>query len=606
MANPKTASILSFYQGLFQDISALLPEVDLSETRQILCDLIHQHPADGLRLLCDLGKNFEASLVTLRPLVVPEKFDLMSDSLLPRIMFPLFFGIFDSSTGIPRDWLSNYDSSDKGLSALYVLILRQFFLAFSKAQDIDCSADQSLELTQFENRLTRVPQITLDSRVISTARFLLHHFFYDDVEDDEPCADLTQWVNDPFGRHGPGAVAGGEVGFDKWDFDYHPQTDGHIYWAHPDCNTGSFVPVSDITVPGCARATVVPKDLRKHRIICIEPKELMFAQQGLMQVIYERLARHPLLRKSVRLRDQDWQGRVSANYLMATLDLKDASDLLSKQLCRLLLPKCIFSLLGRYRSNSIDLGDHVVPEISTMFTMGNALCFPTETLIFWALALSTLMLLDEAEGTRLRWHGRDIRPLSFEHAEMRCLDVRVFGDDIVVPYIYAQEVVSNLTKAGLEVNQNKTCVSTLVRESCGHWYYQGYDCRITRLSYHKADDARAWCSLIENVKELDRNGFSATAIQVARWCEELHPVAYGLDGLPGQRAVKVDWIRFNTELQRLEIRRPTLVDSRDRYARLEGLRGIYAYWTRQATKATIPSKTQCLNWIWVDAYTGKV
>lgn len=604
MTNHQNNSILSVFQGFEKDVNSLFPELDLTESWKILYMTIAD-PDNGLRKLCRLGKSFEQSLITGKPMVFDHSdFKPHLESKLPEMFFELFLEVVPSTDGVNPSALTHFDDANKGYKALIVLVLRQILLGFSKLEDIPCDADSEVELTQFASRITAIPEIKLGSDVISLSRWLLRQFFYDDLEDEEPCADLTQWVNDPFGRHGPGAVAEGEEGFRKWEFDYSPRTDASIYASIP--LPGFELPVSEFTIPGSARACVVPKDFRKHRIICIEPKEHMFAQQGLMQVLYDRLRRHPLTRRSIRLQNQDWQGRQSAHYLMGTVDLSDASDYLSKSLCRLLLPRDVFVMLSRYRSSSIDLGASVIPKYETMFTMGNALCFPTETLIFWALSLATLMLADKAEFEFSSIARQQVTPLSFTHALLRARDVRVYGDDIVVPYIHVEDLTCNLARAGLVVNTSKTCVNTLVRESCGHWYYNGYDCRITRFSYHKAVDARTWVSLIENSVALHRSGFSAAAVCVAGLCEEIHPVAYGFGGLPGLRSIKGDWIRYNAELCRLEIRRPVLAAMQDRTVRLDGLRGYYAYWTKQAVSAMIPSQAQCLNWIWVDAMTGEV
>lgn len=89
-----------------------------------------------------------------------------------------------------------------------------------------------------------------------------------------------------------------------------------------------------------SRLAVVPKDSRGPRIICMEPSEFMWLQQGLARKMMSHLEHHPLTRGHVNFTDQTINGKLalegSKTGRWATLDMKEASDRISKNLVELL------------------------------------------------------------------------------------------------------------------------------------------------------------------------------------------------------------------------------------------------------------------------------
>jgi len=598
MDNSIVSSIPSFYKAFLTDVRSLFPELDLTYEENFINDSLG-FPEEFVKKLSKLGKALEISLITPKLLEVPEGFAIHEGSVLPEFFYEFWSAIFYDS-GLRRHQTDESGAVSQHAS-IYVLELRQLLLAYSKVEDIEPDVSEEVEIDEFIDRITFQPNIKLPSPILRIARRLLRNFF---CADEELEACFAQWVQDPFGRHGPGAVAEGEEGFQKWMFRTLPGINSKLFEYQPG------IPVTDVSQASgytldVSCLCVVPKDFRGHRLICIEPKERMFAQQGLMQVIYQHAKVHPLVRASIDFTNQQKSISRSRNLRYSTIDLKDASDLVSKSLARLLLPKHIFALLTRYRSPHILAGSQVLENYETFLTMGNALCFPMETLIFWSLSMASMIFTDYGDDpSRFEDSGifesfrRDTFDLYLKYARR----IRVFGDDIIVPNDYAQSVCTTLEEAGLVVNHSKSCLNSLVRESCGSWWFDQVDVRITKFAYHKLSNTRVWISWAANARELFGCGFHNTANAILGLMAAMHPVPYGTCGLPGHMEIS-ELVRYNETLQRVEVRMPTIRwDGRG--ARLAGLPGLYAWFTQQATSGLFqPDSVKGVEWSWVDCTT---
>jgi hypothetical protein len=138
-----------------------------------------------------------------------------------------------------------------------------------------------------------------------------------------------------------------------------------------------------------------------------------------------------------------------------TIDLSSASDSISINLVRELLPPDWFYLLGRLRSRSFKYKG-VTHSYEKFCSMGNGFCFPLQTLIFLAACSAC--------------NAGQIRD-----------DFRVYGDDIIVRKTAFPAVVDLLGRCGFKTNEKKTFSKGLFRESCGGDYWQGVDVRPAEL-----------------------------------------------------------------------------------------------------------------------------
>lgn len=211
-------------------------------------------------------------------------------------------------------------------------------------------------------------------------------------------------------------------------------------------------------VPG-NRIVTVPKSYKTDRTIAIEPDMNMYVQKGLGAVIRRRLRR-----VGIDLDDQSKNRRLallgSFTGTLATIDLSMASDTVSYELVRLLLPPDWFDALEQCRSYEGVLPSDVaaergIPErlrYQKFSSMGNGYTFELETAIFCCLAWATAELYDEEDHR-----------------------ISVYGDDIICPTRIAGPLMEVLRVAGFKPNAQKTFSTGQFRESCGIHALNGYD-----------------------------------------------------------------------------------------------------------------------------------
>lgn len=248
---------------------------------------------------------------------------------------------------------------------------------------------------------------------------------------------------------------------------------------------GRIAELDDIT----AKITAVPKDSRGPRLICVHPAEAIWIQQGLRNVLESCIERSPLTRDRISFTDQTVNGRLalesSKTGYLCTLDLKEASDRMGTELVRYLLGDYVYELLSCCRATRLRLLDGRVILLNKWVPMGNALCFPVQSLLFYSLVRA---------GIRCRYG-------------VNCDDIYVFGDDILFPSQYYEGAIGALVSAGLVPNIGKTFRKGPFRESCGVDAYNGID--VTPLRLKKADvnlveHAVALCELASRLR---RRGF---------------------------------------------------------------------------------------------------
>lgn len=204
----------------------------------------------------------------------------------------------------------------------------------------------------------------------------------------------------------------------------------------------------------------VPKTAKTERTIAVEPLLNGYLQKGLDQLMRKRLKR-----VGINLNDQSLnQGLAFFGSLRddpdpyATIDLSSASDSISTELCRTLLPPDWFDFMNSIRSSSYTLNG-VLKPYEKFTTMGNGFCFPLETLIFASLC-----------------------NVAYQES-FRAPDYTVYGDDIIVRTSVAPRVLQLLKLCGFTANSDKTFLTGPFRESCGADWFEGVDVRPIMLDY---------------------------------------------------------------------------------------------------------------------------
>lgn len=246
-----------------------------------------------------------------------------------------------------------------------------------------------------------------------------------------------------------------------WDVWYVP----HVEEEH------AAVEITPVADEKPVRVVSVPKTMKGPRIIACEPLAMQYAQQGVLSAMTTEMENNIQLRTTVGWLDQEpnrsmaRDGSVHGSY--ATLDLSEASDRVANSLVLELLSKnpYLSKLVQACRSTRASLPNGDIIELNKFASMGSALCFPFETLVF------RLVL---REGFRRAGRLSDF----YEPGSHR-----IFGDDLIVPKEVAHHVMQALVEVGLKVNYDKSFWSGLFRESCGGDYYGGVDVGVIKLRH---------------------------------------------------------------------------------------------------------------------------
>jgi hypothetical protein len=213
-----------------------------------------------------------------------------------------------------------------------------------------------------------------------------------------------------------------------------------------------------------SRLSFVPKTRDVSRSICTEPTLNMLFQKGIGAYLEEQLRR----KFSIDLSKQPILNRKLAQIgskdgTFGTIDLSSASDSISIELVRMLVPPELFRWLTLARSPSTTLPDGREVKLDMISSMGNAFTFPLMTLIFASLVVSCYRVM----GITPCYGSKRNGPQNFA----------VFGDDIIVLKETYDFIVSTLEILGFTVNESKSFNSGDFRESCGGDYFKGHQIR---------------------------------------------------------------------------------------------------------------------------------
>lgn len=236
--------------------------------------------------------------------------------------------------------------------------------------------------------------------------------------------------------------------------------------------------LSDISL-GQSRLVTVPKTSTSRRTITVEPLLRQFVQQGLNGALRDQIRKCPILANSLDLTDQSHNQKLamdgSRTGLWATIDLSSASDLMGLDLVKFVFQSKPIFLDWLVRSRSSSYTDGKNHRILKKYAgMGNATTFPVQSVVFAVIAIAAILDAVGKRPTRTRKGGSVMRASRL---------VRVYGDDIIVPAQYSQQVVTWIEHFGLKVNAKKTFTDyrswwehqACFRESCGVDAYGGVD-----------------------------------------------------------------------------------------------------------------------------------
>jgi len=316
---------------------------------------------------------------------------------------------------------------------------------------------------------------------------------------------LDYWELRP--KHGPGAVS--ERGWiSKYEYPTWPRKLGLWFpydWFGSGNLSDCFESVPSVREPP-SRLLAVPKTQKGPRLICAEPIAHQWMQQSIWRWLRDRIPTSTLGR-SISFESQEasqlWALQASHDRSMATLDLSAASDRLSTRLVEYVFQSHhdLLDAMQASRTRAVEQTiDKEFPKLHVLrkfATMGSALTFPIQSIVFTLLSVWALRLSERREHD---WHKGRLRQ---DFAR-----VRVFGDDIIVPIHAYGWTKLVLHECGLLVNSSKSFEGVSFRESCGMDAFRGVD--VTPARVHKppySGSATSMAALVEYTNNLYKKGF---------------------------------------------------------------------------------------------------
>lgn len=311
------------------------------------------------------------------------------------------------------------------------------------------------------------------------------------------------------------------------------------------------------------RVVFVPKTLKTPRVIAIEPVCMQYAQQAVSKWLVPRIETGRYTSGHVNFRNQSVNQALafdaSVNGRMATIDLSEASDRVSLAMATALLdvhPE-FRELVLSCRSQRACLPSGKELPLNKFASMGSALCFPIEAMVFFCAIVSSRLMNANSQVT-----ARSVYTLS--------RDVYVYGDDLIVPANEASAICVDLEAIGLKINSRKSFWSGKFRESCGSDYYDGVKvtpCYLRRDLPTNRADVSGVISSVATANQLFLAGYRRTAMAIKDAIEDL----VGLLPRVSEISPAIGWNfyseavpyeRFNKSLHRKEFRGKIVTPSR--------------------------------------------
>lgn len=259
------------------------------------------------------------------------------------------------------------------------------------------------------------------------------------------------------------------------------------------------------SVQRASRGAFVPKDNKSLRLIALEPTGNMFLQKAVGGYIRSRLRQVGYNIRSLQPAHREYARRSSIDGNYATLDLRNASDTISKEIVKRLLPPEWFSMLDRLRSHEIAFDEVHFFSLEKFSSMGNGFTFELETLLFLSLL-----------------HGCE------------CSEYSAYGDDLIVPTTAVPLVVSVLQFCGFTLNYEKSYAYGSFRESCGGNFFNGQDVTPKKLKNYPSDHLShvIFINSLAKVSELfDEKMHLFDYFKKVRGCRFISPPGWAEDGV---------------------------------------------------------------------------
>jgi hypothetical protein len=272
-------------------------------------------------------------------------------------------------------------------------------------------------------------------------------------------------------KHGPGVVSDKDDGL-KYEFTNWPRKLG-LWFPFEWFGSGLIDSDHPSDREPASRLIAVPKSQKGPRLICAEPTAHQWIQQSIWRWLEDRCRKSAYLQSCITFRSQensrDRAIDASRSGMLATVDLSSASDRISTRLVEYIFQgspilEGLHASRTRilYQDLSTSFASHT--KLRKFSTMGSAVTFPIQSIIFCILSVWALRLADGLQDDN-----------NDESIKSSFREVTVFGDDIIIPTRALESLKLVLHECGLKVNDSKTFGGSNFRESCGIDAFKGYD-----------------------------------------------------------------------------------------------------------------------------------
>jgi len=360
-------------------------------------------------------------------------------------------------------------------------------------------------------------------------------------------------------KHGPGAVSDVKGPTNKYCWtNWSPKLDSVFPIADYGFHSWqSWARNSDLPVAEdepYSRLIAVRKTFSKPRLIAAEPREHQWCQQNCWDYFCNRVGQ-TWISRFISFRDQSLNQQLclkgSLDGSLLTMDLSSASDRLTPGVVGAFFRHnpCLVDALRATRTRFLrqDICEDIPSEIELrkFSTMGSAVTFPVQSLVFLGLSISAALFSAGQAPT-----VENIKSLEGR--------VAVFGDDIIAPVECRQVLQSLLEGLSFKVNTAKTYSEGNFRESCGVDAFRG-EC-VTPI-YWKGElgtNSNAIASTVECANNFYSKFLLHTRAYVASTVRRDIPYVSARSSVPGLQsrvAFALDLpMRYNHNLQREEVR----------------------------------------------------
>ena len=499
-------SLVNLFQRILTDCGVLCSADTSHDIKTVMTRFGHEGFEFFTRTLPKMGSGLERALDSSK--ANPDLFPGFRCRQETPILFgDLFDLVFDRATGILLD--------DPSIDAIFCL--RQLTLFYKKIE-VDCGTERTaMAFSAFVQSNTDVrnwedeADVELFDEFMRLARLVF----------SEPLYVVDRLVRnfELAPAHGSGATADRLLGNKKFEMPMWTDRLESVapYWRYAAWSGYSTTSYARVDFRGPERelpvkVVHVPKTVETPRIIAEEPTCMQFVQQGIFRALRYEMDQTYLV-DLIGTRSQEpnqllaREGSLFGD--LATLDLSEASDRVSNLLVQALFDRFpdLSDAVQACRSRRADVPGHGVIPLARFASMGSALTFPVESMVFLII---TLLGMEDALGVRFSKTSEIIGLIG---------RVRIYGDDIIVPVEAVPSVVNFLEAYGLRVNHHKSFWTGKFRESCGMEYFDGVDvtiCRARRVLPERRKDVKELISAVELRNHLYMRGLWTSA----RWMDD--------------------------------------------------------------------------------------